>query len=261
MKICFSTLGCPEWSFKDIIASAKDFGYEGIEFRGIEGEMYLPKVKEFSEDRINDTKAYLKKTGLEIPCITSGALLYKDCMKEVLDYIELASNLGAKCIRVLGDEKPVASVEAKEDAVIASLEKLVPVAEEKGVTLCVETNGIYANSKRLEKLVSRFDGKVGVIWDIHHPYRFFGESPSDTYAKLKDYIKHIHIKDSVMNNGVVKYKMLGEGDIPVREVIAILKENNFNGFISLEWVKRWNMELEEPNIVFARFIDFIKNLF
>ena len=95
MKICFSTLGCPEWSFKDIIASAKDFGYDGIELRGIEGEMYLPKVKEFSPARINDTKAYLKKTGLEIPCITSGALLYKDCEQEVQDYIELASKLGA----------------------------------------------------------------------------------------------------------------------------------------------------------------------
>lgn len=260
MKISFSTLGCPEWSFKDIIASAKDFGYDGIELRGIEGEIYLPHVKEFTAEKIEETKAYLAKTGMEISCLTSGALLYKDCEKEVKDYINLASTLGVKYIRVLGDEKPQASVEAKDEAVIASLEKFVPMAEQLGVTLCLETNGIYANSARLAKIAAHFEGKVGVIWDIHHPYRFFGEDPSFTYENLKDYICHLHIKDSVLNQGTIQYKMLGEGDIPVKEVIHLLKENEFSGFVSLEWVKRWNMELEEPNIVFARFIDYIKTM-
>ena len=35
MKLCFSTLGCPEWSFSDIISTACDMGYDGIEIRGV----------------------------------------------------------------------------------------------------------------------------------------------------------------------------------------------------------------------------------
>ena len=35
MKISFSTLGCPRWSFREIMATAVDLHYQGIEVRGI----------------------------------------------------------------------------------------------------------------------------------------------------------------------------------------------------------------------------------
>ena len=34
MKIAFSTLACPDWSWQDITSAAKDFGYDGVEVRG-----------------------------------------------------------------------------------------------------------------------------------------------------------------------------------------------------------------------------------
>lgn len=40
MKICFSTLGCPDWSWEEILAAAKDLGYDGIELRGLGNEIY-----------------------------------------------------------------------------------------------------------------------------------------------------------------------------------------------------------------------------
>ena len=35
MKISFSTLGCPEFGWRDIYSLAKDFGFDGIEVRGL----------------------------------------------------------------------------------------------------------------------------------------------------------------------------------------------------------------------------------
>ena len=35
MKLSFSTLGCPEWSWNEILATAKDMGFDGIEIRGV----------------------------------------------------------------------------------------------------------------------------------------------------------------------------------------------------------------------------------
>ena len=35
MKLAFSTLACPEWSWKDIYPMAHDLGYAGIEIRGL----------------------------------------------------------------------------------------------------------------------------------------------------------------------------------------------------------------------------------
>ena len=51
MKICFSTLGCPEWSFSEIVSVASDLGYNGIEIRGIQNELYVPAMEPFSAAR------------------------------------------------------------------------------------------------------------------------------------------------------------------------------------------------------------------
>ena len=99
---------------------------------------------------------------------------------------------------------------------------------------------------------------VGVLWDIHHPCRFFGEAPEATYGALGQYIRHIHLKDSVLQDGMTAYRMMGEGDLPVRTCIELLLQNGFDGFFSLEWVKRWDMELEEPEIVFAQFREYMR---
>ena len=41
MRISFSTLGCPDFSWVDIYTMAKDFKFDGIEIRGL-GETFMP---------------------------------------------------------------------------------------------------------------------------------------------------------------------------------------------------------------------------
>ena len=47
MKLSFSTLGCPGWSFGEIVLRASQYGYEGVAFRGLGGQLDLTKVPEF----------------------------------------------------------------------------------------------------------------------------------------------------------------------------------------------------------------------
>ena len=100
-----------------------------------------------------------------------------------------------------------------------------------------------------------------MLWDIHHPYRYFGESPEQTYENLGEYIRYIHVKDSVADGDGVKYTMIGEGDVPIRGALAVLKKNSFDGYVTLEWLKRWYKDLSEPGIVFMQFINYIKTLY
>ena len=46
--LSFTTLGCPDWTFPDIVKFAHENNYDGLEFRGILRELDLPKCKEFS---------------------------------------------------------------------------------------------------------------------------------------------------------------------------------------------------------------------
>ena len=89
----------------------------------------------------------------------------------------------------------------------------------------------------------------GVLWDVHHTVRFGSESPVETFAALGTYVKHVHLKDSVMRGSRVEYRMMGYGDVPVTDAVTLL-----------EWVKRWNPDLQEPGIVFAHYKNYMDSL-
>lgn len=266
MKISFSTLGCPEWSWEDMVATAKDFGFDGIEVRGIENELYVPKAKPFSDVNIQNTKTRLAKLNLEIPCLTSSCYLFDKSniefyINEGKEYIDLANKIGAPLVRVLADASPEPGEGIDFDFTAENLSTLSDYASGKGVAVLVETNGIFSDSSEMLRLINRINKpNVGVLWDIHHPFRFMKEPIEKTYEALKPFIKFVHIKDSIIENGRLRYKMLGHGDIPVKEALHALKENGYDGFVSLEWVKRWCIDLEEPGVVFSHFVNYIKTV-
>ena len=47
MKLSFSTLGCPRWTLKEIVATAKDLGFDGVEIRGIGDKINALEIPEF----------------------------------------------------------------------------------------------------------------------------------------------------------------------------------------------------------------------
>jgi sugar phosphate isomerase/epimerase len=266
MNLCYSTLGCPGWDFAEALSAARDLGYDGIEIRGVGSEIYAPSAKQFLLENIDATMNKINSMKLEISCFTTGCFLFDEAnneryLQEGRDYIDLAHKTKTPYIRVLADKNPAPEGERNEEIIIKSLNILSNYAEGKNVTVLIETNGMYASSDRIFSLIEKVDAKnIGILWDVHHPYRYMGESVSHTYNKLKKHIKYIHVKDSIMLDGKVAYKMAGHGDIPLKEAVSLLKQDDYTGYISLEWVKRWNMELEEPGIVFSGFVDYMKKI-
>ena len=204
VKISFSTLACPDFEWSDIYAMAKDFKFDGIEVRGIGRETSAPKAAPFSPARLSDTIAKLKSLRLEIPCLTSGA-----CIKfpekadanraEIIEYAKLAQKLVTPYVRILADLNPMPADDIDDDMIAETLRSLVPVAEEYNVTFLVETNGVYSDTARLARLLDSVKSrKIAALWDMHHPYRYGGESPETTVANLGEYIKFIQVKDSVL---------------------------------------------------------------
>ncbi len=261
MKIAFSTLGCPNYSWKDIRAMAKDLGFEGIEVRDIGDER---TSSPFSPENCEETIKKLRASNLEVPCLSTGCVL-KDTDKreentaEIEKYIEVAAKIGTPFIRILGDRKAGPEGEVDDALVAEELKRYVPKAEQFGVTLLVETNGVYADTERLCNLLNEIaSDNVAALWDVHHPYRYFGETPEKTLTNLGAYIKYIHIKDSVIDeNGNVAYRMLGEGDLPIDAIMSALRSINYEGYVTLEWVKQWAEDLLSAGIVFPQYVDYM----
>ncbi len=265
MKIAFSTVGCPEWSWTDIYIMAKDLGFNGIELRGLENEMNLLRARPFTDAQIDKTVKKLNELNLSISCLASSCFIggtddEEEALKEGFNYIELASKINCKYIRILGDRNPAPTEPIDDARVVRLLNRLAPKASEKGVYLLVETSGVYSDTKRLAKVIEEVNNpNVAVLWDIHHPYRFMNETPATTYENVGKYIKYIHIKDSVMENGAVQYKILGDGDVPVTETLDLLRISGYDGYVSLEWVKRWNRTLTDAAVVFPAFANFMSD--
>ena len=265
MKLSFSTLGCPEWSFKEIISTAKDLGYNGIEVRGVKKVMDVPRIPEFSPANAQATKELLLQKNLDIVCLTSACCMSvpdgtNDTYYQAISYIDTAKDLGVKYVRVLGDFSPAPTYDIDEEHTKNALKKVAEYAKKCGVDILVETNGHYAKSERIKDLAQFAGDNVGVIWDIHHPIRYFNEDPETTVKTLGSLIKHVHIKDSVLENGKVMYKMMGYGDMPVEKCVKLLLDNGYDGSFCLEWVKRWDNALEEPGLAFAQYASFMRSL-
>lgn len=266
MKLAFSTLGCPGWSWEEIYATCKDLGIDGIEVRGIGSEIYAPKCKPFREENIETTLSTLKKLNIEIPMLTSGAFLFdkensQKALEEAKAYIDLAKRIGASYIRVLGDKDGEPGEERDLDFVLVQYKAVCDYAKDTNVIPLIETNGMLADSRVMADFIKAVDRpNSGILWDIHHPYRYFNESPETTLRYLNRHIKYLHIKDSVMENGKASYRMLGYGDVPVLDCLKQLNKNGFEGYVSLEWLKRWLPDLQEPGVVFSHYVHYMSYL-
>lgn len=259
MKIAFSTIGCPEWSWVEIVSMASDLGFDGIEIRGLGQEIHAAKARPFTEGEVDNTLDRLKSIGLAITCYSSACCLNdasrrQEILAEGFEYIDLAARTGVPYVRILGDQAPEVTGVVDDSVVASALRTLADYAAYRQVTLLIETNGVYADSARLASLLDRVDSQsVAVLWDIHHPWRFFAEEPELTWQNLGRYIQYVHVKDSIMENGKVRYRMMGHGDLPVRRMLDLLLNSGYDGYISLEWVKRWSKDLEDAAIVFPDF--------
>jgi sugar phosphate isomerase/epimerase len=266
VKIAFQTLACPDWSWERILDEAQRMGYDGIEMRGLQGEMYLPKAAPFRPDRLDETKADLRRRGLSICCLDSSCSFHDPAktdtaLEEGRQYIDLAVKLEVPFIRVFGDLLPSHVDRAVTvSRIAAGLTELGRYAEGKGVTVLLETHGDIHNAEIIQSIFARTESAaVGLLWDFEHPY-LHGEEPETTFGQLSGYIKHTHVKDAKKLPEGKKLCLIGDGDVPVANIIALLKENGYQGWLSLEYEKKWVPDLEEPEVSLPAFMAYVKNI-
>ncbi len=266
MRLAFSTLGCPGWSWEQIVASAQSMGYDGIEVRGVGNEMYLPRAEPFQAERLAATLADLRARGLALCCLGSSVAFHDATqlaarLEEGRAYIDLAAQAGVPFVRVFGDRAKEGERDAVAARIVSGLRELAAYAAPKGVAVLLETHGDFHRAREVAAILEQVgQPAAGVLWDVHHPYRVAGEAVDETYRILQPFIRHVHLKDSRrLEGGQVRYCLLGQGDVPVRRAVELLAEGGYQGWLSLEWEKRWHPEIEEPEVAFPQFVAAVRS--
>ena len=112
-KLSFSTLACPDWSWKQLLEAAREYHYDGVEIRFLSGDTDLLEADVFLPKNHERTLTDLHKSGISIAAIASS-VHFDDLDPKKLDhelqtgqaYIELCQRLGIHVLRVFGDAFP-----------------------------------------------------------------------------------------------------------------------------------------------------------
>lgn len=265
MKLSFSTLGCPVWDLSRVVCEAKKNGLDGIELRGLQGELDFRKISALSPEKIAETRALLD--GLEIPSFSSSLVMDRsadreETLRDGKDLIDLCSRDGIGLIRVFGNEIFPDEDEKKALAHIsAGLAALAGYAEGKNVSILLEVHGNLTNLARLRAISEAVPSPAfGILWDVAHTDKEYRDRFTDFYRPLLPRIKHVHLKDHFRLEKGTKLTDFGTGEIPLRAITESLLADGYTGYFSFEWEKMWHPELRDLDEELPLFAEYMRKI-
>ncbi len=258
MKLSFSTKGWHNSSFDEFCDIAKDLKFSGIELHNIHNRLFTDKDGAFHDYAAAKTVRKLYEMKLSIPCIDTICNLADESTKqqsidEINACLKIASNLHIPYVRVkaYGEE----NYDLVSDIIAGALSD----CEQNGIVILIETSGIFCDTAKLRDMLDSFAcDNLAALWDMYSPYFVKSEEPETTIKNLGAYIKHVHIKDAIKTEDGTEFCILGEGEMPIDEMMLGLRSVNYDGFISLEWVPQWCEELDDMEIIFSQFVNYMK---
>ena len=251
MKLSFSTRGWPDLTWDEMMQTALDMGFGGIEVYNLpKFNPLLEKGGPFHKHKVAATVRQLRDQKLVIPCFDTSADLSESaaCIEVLTELMKTAHNAHVPYVAAC-------ALSDNEEQVRSNLTALLDAAEQTGVSILIKTSGIYADTGRLRAMLESFASDyMGALWDMHHPYRDFDESADTTIKNLGAYVRHVHLRDSDDAN---TYNLIGEGTLPVADMIRALSSINYDGFVSLEWKPEWMEDLQDKEVIFPHFVNYM----
>lgn len=229
MKLCLLTYNLARrWNLTKLIEVARADGFAGLEFRaeaghehGVELERTAAERRQI-RDQIED--AYLEAVGIG----TSARFESPDAAQRqvVIDqtkrYVELAADVGARRIRVFGNNIPAGV--RRDDCVKyvgESLRTLGEFAEPFGVDVLLEMHGQFNYWGFARTAVELADHpRVALVYNCDQR-DVVGGSVAATYSQVRQWIRHVHMHQFT-------------GGFPYPELFALLRADGYEGYLASE---------------------------
>ena len=240
----------------DAVEKAKKIGFDAIEFTDL-----TPHDGSTNKEYAKKIASKAKECGIEITCYAVGANMvcetekeYKaqiDALKERLDE---AAILGVGLFRhdATFDLKSVRSFDMALPQIAKGIREVTEYAQTLGIKTMVENHGfICQDSDRVERLFNAVNHEnFGLLVDMGN-FTCVDENPATAVSRLARYAFHAHAKDMLMipfDGKMETYgyfntracnklrgTIIGQGIVPVKQCIAILKSQGYDGTLSLEY--------------------------
>ena len=244
---------------KSIIKTAKEMGFDGIEFtdlntpEGITEEQYAAEIREEAE-----------KYSLPVISYTIGADMLKlidgknDTEAErVCRKLDVAKVLGAPTLRHdiswgIPEGSGFDGFDSALPVMIAGAKKITEYAKTLGIQTMTENHGYFCqDSERVERIIRGVgDDNFGALIDIGN-FCCADEDNLSAVRRLLPYAKHIHAKDfhiksadgadpgegffKTRGGNYLRGAIIGHGNVDTYACLNAIKDSGYNGFISVEF--------------------------
>jgi sugar phosphate isomerase/epimerase len=228
------------WSFEQDVLQFAAAGYTGI-------GVWRQKLADFGEER---GIRLLREHNLQVSNLLwaggftgSDGRTYRESLRDAHEAIRLAAALRAECLIVYSGARGGHTRNHARRLAQNAIVELIPHAEEFGVTLAIEPmhDGCGADWTFLSDL----DETLALLDDLHSPCV---QLALDTYhlceepmllsrvEKLARRVAVVHLGDTKHppRGGEQDRCRLGEGELPLKEIVTILTDSGYRGFFDVE---------------------------
>ncbi len=241
----------------DCIKKAKDLGFSAIEFAkiipagGCTPVQYAKKLRE--EARAQKVKISCLSVGADF--LKGGAENFNSEIENVKSKVDLAAAL--RVSRMRHDVASADPLGRTFDIVLPILAQacleITEYAAQHGITTMVENHGFFCqHSSRMTSLFHAVNHpNFRLLCDIGN-FLCVDESPKAACAAVAPYTEYVHVKDFYIQEKTappdktegyfrstggkyLKGSILGQGEVPIKDCINILRSAGYSGCFALEY--------------------------
>ena len=249
MKLSFSIQNWDGIEWQEFCDVAKDTRMKGVEMYDLESPIFRGKSTPTNPEYASATRRHLQNAELSIPCIDTVAdFTDADFLSEFTEAMEVAVNLGIPSISVHTNSDD-------HDTNVEALTILKEMSEDFPVAILVETVGTYSDTALLRELLNEFadDQELAACWNMYATCAEGDEDAETTITNLGAYVHHVHIHDYRKVADSISPELIGEGELPLKELMNALRSVNYDGFISLQWDPAWIEGIDDIEIILTHF--------
>lgn len=249
MNWSFSTLGCPQANWDEVMQLAERFSVPSVELRMLDGTDQLAQT--FKNHFLTPAHAFEVQKGwsTRVCALGSSCRMIGGSPREWEGLLALAPWAEAMQIPYLRVFDSHALPEGLQESHFLEAEGFlrrwqeIKIANHWDVELVIETHSALTSAPSILKLQKKLATPAWLLWDSHHTWFKGGESPAITWPQIKTWVRHIHFKDSLRPDPgqpeANRHVLPGQGEYPFEILFSQLKDVGFSGAVSLEWEKHW----------------------
>ncbi len=246
VRMSMNELSTYSWTFDEDVLRYAEAGYEAI-------GVWRSKLTDFGEEKgaelIRDQQLQVSNLLWAGGFTGSDGRRYRESIEDAIEAIHLADEIGAECLVVYTGSRLGHTYNHARRMSRNALLELAPIAEACGVTLAIEP------------VASQCDGEWTFLHDLETANEFLDElnAPTvklafDTYhlgqshvdlrqiEAIGSRVAVVHLGDAHhLPQGEQNRCLLGEGRVPIGDIVAALVEGGFRGYCD---VKLFGEDLE-----------------